>query len=416
MSRDIVLLSTADWDNPFWTNKQHVAVHLAERGFRVLYIDSLGLRRPAANGADVARMARRLRLALAGPRRVHDNIHVWSPVVLPFHQRATVRAINRAALSAALGAVTRRLGFRDPMLWTYNPLTTRLFDVRRFGRLVYHCVDDVAAQPGMPSVVLEAAERELARSASVVFATAPRLAERQAKTNPNTHFLPNVADFDHFARALDATLAVPADLAAIPAPRIGFVGAISGYKLDFGLIRRIAEQRPDWSVVLIGRVGEGDPWTDCSIFEGLPNLHLLGPRPYDVLPAYLKGFDVAMLPNAINDYTASMFPMKFFEYLAAGRPVVSVDLPAIRAYHDAVAIATSPAEFVTAIDAMIRGKGPPLEERLALARAHTWAARTDRMIALLDPDASALATNANGRASAANGNGSANTANAADAA
>jgi glycosyltransferase involved in cell wall biosynthesis len=381
--RDIVLLATADWDNPFWTNKQHVACQLAARGCRVLYVDSLGLRRPSARSQDLARMARRLRRALAAPRRVRPDLHVWSPVVVPLQQHAAVRTLNRRVLSAALALQLRRLGFTRPLLWTYNPLTPRLLDLDAFAHVVYHCVDDIAAQPGMPAAVLALAEEQLTRRADIVFATSPRLAETRRLWNPGTHFLPNVADFEHFAQAMAAETVVPADLLRIPGPRLGFIGAISGYKVDFDLLRSIALARRDWSIVLIGKVGEGDPWTDPAKLEGLPNLYQLGPRPYAELPAYLKGMDVALLPSTQNEYTASMFPMKFFEYLAAGRPVVSVDLLALRDFAAAVTVATSPDGFIAAIDRVLHGQAPALALRLDLARQHTWGARTARMLDMI---------------------------------
>jgi glycosyltransferase involved in cell wall biosynthesis len=404
ISRDVVLLATADWDNPFWTNKQHVAAGLADRGFRVLYIESLGLRRPSASAHDAGRIMRRLRRALAGPRLVRPHLWVWSPVVLPLQRHASARALNRAVLRRRLDAHIASLGLQQPVLWTYNPMSTRLLRIGRFERIVYHCVDDIAAQPGMPAELLEQAERELVHAADIVFASSPALVETRRRWNSKTHYLPNVADYDHFSRALGPELSVPADLARIPAPRLGFIGAISGYKVDFELIRHIAERRPDWSIVLIGKVGEGEPWTDAARLHGLPNLHLLGPRAYGDLPAYLKGIDVALLPNMRNEYTASMFPMKFFEYLAAGRPIVSVDLPALREYAGVVRIASSPDEFIAAIVATLRGEVAPLENRVALARGHTYAARMERMLALLDGDevagTHALAASASGDADA----------------
>jgi glycosyltransferase involved in cell wall biosynthesis len=154
--------------------------------------------------------------------------------------------------------------------------------------------------------------------------------------------------------------------------------------VDFELLDRIARERPEWSIVLIGQVGEGDPWMDARQLRDRPNLHLLGPRPYAELPCYLKGFDVALLPSARNEYTDSMFPMKFFEYLAAGRPVVSVALPALGAFRHAAALADSPESFIAAVEDALAGAAPPLETRLALAREHTWDARLDRMLALLE--------------------------------
>lgn len=383
-SKDIVLLSTADWDNPFWTNKQHVAVELARNGNRVFYIDSLGLRRPSASARDLRRIVRRLLKALRPPRKVGDNMWVWSPIVLPWHGNALVRRINRTLLSAGLWSWLKLLGLKRQWFWAYNPMTTEFFDLQSFSCSIYHCVDEIKAQPGMPVEALEAAEKQLAQSVDIIFTTSPQLTETRRAWNANTHYLPNVADYRHFATALARETVVPSDLEDIRGPRIGFIGAISSYKIDFRLIRQVAEARPDWSIVLIGEVGEGDPWTDSSLLQALPNLHLLGPRLYKNLPAYLKGFDVALLPNHVNEYTDAMFPMKFFEYLAAGCPVVSVNLKAIREFAEVVSIADTPEHFINAIDGVLAGGGPELDRRLEVAREYTYEARTQRMLSLIE--------------------------------
>jgi len=381
---DIVLLSTADWDNPFWTNKQHVAIQLAKRGHRVLYINSLGLRRPCANKQDIGRIVKRLRKAVSHPLQVRDNLWVWSPVILPFQGNSLIRRLNFCLINSWLSFWLTRLDIRPQLLWTYSPLTTRLLNFSRYDRVIYHCVDEIKAQPGMPVAVLEQAEQELAGCSDIIFVTAPKLYETRRLWNPNTFYFPNVADFDHFSKALDPTTTVPEDLLKIPSPRIGFIGAISGYKVDFGLLRFIAESRPDWSIVLIGKVGEGDPWTDISLLEGLPNIYLLGPKPYNTLPNYLKGIEAALLPNNINEYTASMFPMKFFEYLAAGKSVVSVDLPAIKEFKTAVYIAKSSVDFLNGVELALSGHGAPLRERLSLAQSYTYEARTEKMMQLIE--------------------------------
>lgn len=382
--RDVVLLSTADWDNPFWTNKQHVAVELACRGFRILYVESLGLRRPTLGARDLRRILRRLSRALRPPRRVRDNIWVWSPLVLPAHGRQWARRLNRGILGGSLALWMRVLGFRRDLLWTYSPLTTEVVSPSRFRTVVYHCVDDVKAAPGMPAEILDQAERELVRRADVVFATARLLAESRRHINPNTYYFSNVADYEHFAKARLAETNVPEDLARIPEPRLGFVGAISGYKVDFALVRLLARAHPEWSIVLIGEVGEGDPWTDASELRQIPNVYLMGPRPYSLLPAYLSGFRVGLLPNRLNDYTASMFPMKFFEYLAAGLPVVSVDLPALREHADVASLAASPQDFIENVARALRNGGPSMESRLDRARQNTYASRTDAMLEILN--------------------------------
>jgi glycosyltransferase involved in cell wall biosynthesis len=381
--KDVVLLSTADWDNPFWTNKQHVAVELARRGHRVLYIDSLGLRRPSASTRDLKRILGRIRKSLRVPREVRTGLWVWSPLVLPFLGNPLSRMATRWMLEHGLDARLRALGMRREWLWTYNPLTRRFLDICSFERCIFHCVDELSALPGVPGDLLKSSEEDLSRAADIVFTTSRALTESRSQWNARTHYLPNVADYGHFSAAMSNGIGIPEDLACIKEPRLGFIGAISGYKVDFGLIRTIAQTRPDWSIVLIGNVGEGDPWTDASQLEGLPNIHVLGPRPYSVLPAYLKGINVALLPNRINEYTDAMFPMKLFEYLASGRPVVSVNLKAIQDFAGVLTIADSTQDFIRSIAAVLAGNSPPLSLRLAVASEHTYVARMDRMLALL---------------------------------
>jgi len=381
---DIVLLSTADWDNPFWTNKQHMAVNLAALGYRVLYIDSLGLRRPSLQAQDTSRMARRLRRGLRAPRKVRENIWVLSPLVLPWHQRTIIRRFNKIWLTLCIALARAYLGMKPDMLWTYNPLTLDLLDVRSFKHLVYHCVDDIKAQPGMPVETIGEAEPRLIAAADCVFCSAPKLAEYCSEFNARTYFFPNVADYDHFSKALAEDTVIPEDLARIHKPRIGFIGALSAYKVDFNLLRHLAIARPEWSIVLIGKIGEGDPWTDPSLLEGLKNLTVLGPRDYGMLPQYLKGIDVALLPNMINQYTAGMFPMKFFEYLAAGKPVVATDLPALRDYRDLVHIGVSPEDFMEKIEQALAEDGEQIRSRLEAAREHTYAKRLEKMMDIVE--------------------------------
>ncbi len=383
---DILLISTADWDNPFWTNKQHVAVELTRQGRRVLYVESQGLRRPTLDRADLKRIARRLCRAFSPPRQVRPGLWVWSPVTLPWQGVAAVRGLNRLALRLGTAAACRRAGLAPRVVWTYSPLTSRLYDLRRFSRVIYHAVDDVAAQPGMPAEAIRSAEGELVRRADLVFATSPALQATHAAAGAKCClFMPNVADADHFGAALAPGVVVPADLAALPEPRIGFVGAISGYKLAFALLRAVAQARPDYSFVMIGQVGEGDPWTDVTALRGLPNLHLLGPRSYRALPSYLAGLQVAMLPSAANAYTEAMFPMKLFEYLAAGRPVVATPLPALASFAELILTAPPQANaFAAALDLALAGGGPPLAVRLQAARARTYVGRTREMLAHLD--------------------------------
>jgi glycosyltransferase involved in cell wall biosynthesis len=367
--RDVVLLATADWDHPFWTNKQHVASALADLGHRVLYIESVGLRSPRLEAQDVRRIWRRLRRGLRPPRRVRAGIWVWSPLLVPAAHSGWKRVVNQSVFNWLLEFWRRWLGLKRDLLWTYNPLTGLLMplDQQRYRQLVYHCVDDLAAQPCMPVALIEREEALLCKLSDQVFVTSPELFRTRSIFSSSIRYDPNVADIRHFSVARNKTLLVPSDLLALPpGPRLGFIGAISSYKLDLKLIAALASHRADCQIVLIGRVGEGDPSTVLSELADLSNIHFLGPREYAVLPDYLRGFDVALLPCPINSYTRSMFPMKFFEYLAAGVPVVSTNLPALGDYAHLARLCASTSAFLAAVDAVLNAVETDLVQGVSL--------------------------------------------------
>ena len=392
---DFVVLATADWDHRLWTNKQHTARSLHRAGHRVLYVESLGLRPPRADRQDRQRIIKRLRRMVRPPRQVKPGLWVWSPMVIPGGTRGVLLRINRVLFGGALSWVLRRLRFRRPILWTYNPLTGRYLNLRQpgatskspmFSGAVYHCVDRIHAQPGMPATLIADSERQLCRTVNVVFTTSPDLQASLMRLNANTYFYGNVADQAHFAAALDAPLA-PAPLAGIPKPLLMFVGAIDAYKLDLPMLTALARQRPDWSWVLVGPVGETDPDTRIAALQALPNVHLMGLQAYADLPAWLAHADVALLPLQENPYTQHMFPMKFFEYLAAGRPVVATQIPALRPYASGALLCPPTADaFEAAIASALLGDGPSLEQRLALAAEHTYESRTRKMLEDLQRD------------------------------
>jgi glycosyltransferase involved in cell wall biosynthesis len=324
--RDIVCVGFADWDAELWTNQHHLMSRLAAEN-RVLFIESLGLRRPQLAGRDVSRIARRLRRGLAPPRPA-DGLHVLSPLVIPLHSRAAARALNARLLPFLVGRAARRLGLRRPILWGYVPQAEVLIPTLDPQLVVYHCVDDISAHALIDTASFRAAEERFAARADLVLASAPKLAQRMRLLSDNVLDAPNVADTALFAGALEPGPEDPA-LAALPRPRIVFTGAIAAAKLDLPLLGELARARPGWSFALVGPVGAGDPRTDVSALAREPNVHLLGPRAYAELPAVLRGADVGLIPYARNELTESIFPMKVYEYLAAGLPVVSTPLPAL---------------------------------------------------------------------------------------
>jgi glycosyltransferase involved in cell wall biosynthesis len=374
--RDIVCVGTADWSTELPINQHHLMRRLAARN-RVLFVESLGLRRPQLASRDLGRMRRRLLAGLRGPRAV-DGLHVLSPLVLPLHGSSAARTLNQRLLRRQVGRAARRLGITAPVLWAYAPQAEALLETLEPSLVVYHCVDDVAAQKGVDAESFRAAEQRFAARADLVLASAPALAERMRSLSENVLYAPNVADTELFAGAL-APGPVDLGLDALPHPRLVFHGAVVATKLDLALLERAAELRPDWSFVLVGPRGAGDPGGDLSALDRAPNVHLLGHRDLGALPALLRGADLGLIPYAVNELTRSVFPMKVYEYLAAGLPVLSTPLPALEGVEGVEIVGDAP-ELVEAAERELAADSRELRvERSRAAAGHSWEARIEEI-------------------------------------
>ena len=380
--RDIVCIGTADWATELPINQHQLMRRLAARN-RVLFVESLGLRRPQLASRDLRRIGRRLVRGLRGARRA-GPLRVLSPLVLPFHGSAALRSLNRRLLRLQVRWAARRLGMDRPILWAYAPQAEALLGVLAPELVVYHCVDDVAAQKGVDAESFRAAEERFARRADLVLASAPALAERMRLLSGNVLYAPNVADTGLFATALEAGPVDPF-VDALARPRLVFQGAIVATKLDVGLLAELAALRPEWSVVLVGPLGAGDPGGDLSALEEAANIYFAGSREEAGLPAVLRGADAGLIPYAINGLTRSVFPMKVYEYLAAGLPVFSTPLPALE---EVAEVNASPGatEMVAAIEReLVRDSPARRAERSRAASAHSWPARIEEIEAVLPP-------------------------------
>jgi glycosyltransferase involved in cell wall biosynthesis len=168
-------------------------------------------------------------------------------------------------------------------------------------------------------------------------------------------------------------------LAAIPRPRLAYMGVLSDFKIDLDLVEHVVAQRPDWHLVFIGDEREGQDSAAIVRLRARSNVHFLGWRPYAQLPSYLRGIDVALLPQRINDYTRAMFPMKYFEYLAAGRSVVATPLPALAEFTALHRQADTREAFIDAIaGALAAPVAVPIDH--PTLQSHSWEARLDAML------------------------------------
>ncbi|UZG57425.1 glycosyltransferase family protein [Rhodococcus opacus] len=316
----VTVLSTADFDSAVWTNKQHLAVGLAEDDLHVNYIESLGLRRPGLNRSDLKRIASKLTRGSAAPtsasRQRPHNLHVFTPLAIPVHGSRPIRRANHTLVHHSIQKKIKRS--QDPgVLWTFSPLTYGL--EKAHSHTIYHSVDLLHELPGVPRKALLDAERRLLDCADVVIASSEVVKKHlEGSGRKDVLLWENVAHTEIFA-----------DRGEQKVPRAIFAGNLTPSKLDFQLLRDIATRGVP--VTLAGPIAVDGAGGGTEIAELLdhPQVTYLGNLDLEALAAQIRTSMVGLVPYKVNGYTAGVFPMKVYEYLAGGLAVVSTALPSL---------------------------------------------------------------------------------------
>jgi glycosyltransferase involved in cell wall biosynthesis len=381
----IVCLSPQDWQADLPTNRQQIMRRAARRGHAVLFVET-----GYFSGRQIWRLlqaegVRSLRRVLRAEKADEKGVRVCKAAnVLPWGQRFELAGRVNAALTARR---VRRLAGDLPaphILWVYDPCASGVIGHGGEIFAVYDCVDDYGwhSSAGRRRQLVEAGDADAARRSRLVFATTPALAERQRVRNRATHLVPNVGDFDHFSRATDREHAA-VDVQALATPVLGFAGNFLATKVDLDLLDAIARARPDWTLLLVGpaRPGTGRRLAELG---RLPNVLWVGPKSYRELPQYVAAFDVGLIPYVRNGYTASCFPLKLYEYLAAGKPVVATGVPVLEGMEPDVRLVDGPQAFVEAVEAALALRSEDdRARRTDLASRNTWETRAERLLALI---------------------------------
>ena len=364
----IIVHSHLRWDF-VWQRPQQLLSRFAQRSHVLfveepIYLDDVG----------------EARLELSRPM---ERVHRAVPM-LPAELRgeydasiAVIRELLRRQLAAdgALGGL-----FARPIQWFYTPMPAPAmigaFDERA---VVYDCMDELSKFRFAP-VALVDRERYLMAQADVVFAGGFKLSQSKAKYHQNVHFFGCGVDVAHFATARSADVAVPREIASLKRPVIGYYGVIDE-RIDYELLRTLASTLTDAELVMVGPIVKVDP----AELPRAENIHWLGQRQYAELPAHVKGFDVCLMPFALNEATEYINPTKTLEYMAAGKPIVSTAVSdVVHNFTPVVAVADSYEEFAAAVrDAIERPNAELIARGLEQARANAWesiVARMERII------------------------------------
>jgi glycosyltransferase involved in cell wall biosynthesis len=369
--RDILCFSH-DWTgDPL--SKTHL-MRVLSRDNRILWINAIANRMPTASGKDVSRIFKKLKGFTEPVKEVEKNIFVLNPLAIPAYGNEAVRQFNQKFLLRQVKKAMRKLNFEKPVNMVFNPAAGLLAGKLGEEKLIYYCVDEYTAFTGAASGLKEI-EEDLFRQSDLVVVSAEKLFESKKKFNENTHIIRHGTDWAHFRRALDDETEIPAEIKDLPKPVIGFHGLLADW-VDFELIRKTAEHFKNGSVVLIGNISV-DAEQKIKILDAVSNIHFLGRKPYSELPAFCKGFDVALNPFAINDLTLAANPLKVREYLAAGLQVVSTDIPEVRILEHCL-IGENHADFIEKIEHALANPKPKKEISDSI-KNESWDAKIDEL-------------------------------------
>jgi len=355
---------------------QHLFRRIA-RDHRVLWVNTIGLRAAKADSFTFRRGAEKLQEWTRPLKQVSDNMWVLAPIMLPV-TAGPLGHLNSWCTVKTIRTTMRRLGITRPILWASVPTAADYIHKLDEGEIVYYVTDDYSLWPGSNAPRIRQADRRLTEAADLILPCTRVLAESHRTDRARTVILPHAVDFEHFARDRDPD--EPADLARIAHPRACFFGLVYE-KIDLSALADLARAREDLQIVLIGPVK-----TDVDSVAALPNVHFLGPRPYERLPAYLAAMDVLLVPYVLDDETMNKGPLKIRECLAAGKPTVARAIADLESFADVIGLYDSPEQLPGAVSDALRSAGPELTRRMRdHVRSDTWAARVEQIMEELSP-------------------------------
>ncbi len=377
-NKDILYLGVNSWD-AIVQRPQHIAQGLA-RNHRVLYIDptqysfltKLNRLQP---GKD------ELRGWQPKFRTITDSLFVYTPPpMLPFSMwHPALNYINCQALYLLLKKLFDKINFNPAILWLTFPPSLPLISFLKAPLICFDCIDYYSEFfPDHRGKILAGQETALLSQVDLVFATAAPLAEKCKKHCSSVYLLPNAVSSTFLKKTRESC---PAELAGLPRPIIGYIGAISHW-LDFELIKFLAQKRPYWSFVMIG------PQEKSVAIKSLSNVHVLKPKDHEKLPAYIDHFDVCTIPFIVNELTHTVNPVKLYEYLARGKPVVATNTRELKRFSRVCSLSHDKEHFLNNIETALQEKGRErarkIQAGIDLAQANRWEHRIQTISTLLE--------------------------------
>lgn len=363
--RDLIVFGE-DW-GALPSSTQHLIGHLSQTR-KVLWVNSIGLRRPTLSWHDLKRACKKLLAPKTQTKKTSDsaNFQVINPRTLPAPRSHIERHIANKMLGHQLRPIIRAAQLNNPILWTSLPTAVDMADQLNTSTLVYYCGDDFSALAGVDHHTVAQREAELKQRADLILAASETLLTQFPKTR--TQLLPHGVDFQRFSQPCSRAVDLPND----GRPIAGFYGSLSEW-LDIELLQATIQHLPNWHFVFIGKAV-----IDISLLEELPNTLFLGERSHAQLPSYVQHWNASLLPFIDNEQIRACNPLKLREYLAAGQPIISTPFPALTPYQHLLTTATNVDEMVIALQRSLQRPQNSYHQQQAVAQ-QTWQARAAQL-------------------------------------
>ena len=367
----LICIGGEDW---WYHNRGHFDFQIMRRlakHFPVLFVNSLGVRMPGLHNNQLfaTKIARKLKSLSRGLVHVENQFHVFSPLTIP---GATGQSVSDWALAPQIKWAAGRAGITKPLLWIHCPAGAKLVDELPSAAVILQRTDRFEAFPEGDAKLLTKQIAKLKAHADLVVYAAPHLMDEEKGSVNDQLLVTHGVDLKRFIEA-GSRQAVPADVAAIPGPRIGFIGGIDAHTFDPSLFVDLAAKMPEAQFVLVGGCSLPEDW--CT----KPNVHQLGRKPYDDIADYMAAMDVLIMPWNDSSWIEGCNPIKLKEYLGVGKPVVTTGFPALKPWRDLVSVAKDAVGFATAIRLALKNQhdATPARKRL---RGEDWDAKADLLI------------------------------------
>lgn len=318
-------------------------------------------------------------------RQVRDNLYIFhSPI--PISGRRPFDRMTRFIWKRHLASAMRKLGFHPPIVWLSRPNMVSLTTGFGATLVIYHVVDEYQAYLGEDREARrqqQVLEQRLLKSVGLVIVVSEKLLTAKRAFNEHTYLVPNGVDAQAYMQALHSHAPLPPDIAGLPKPVIGYSGLIAA-RLNLDWLHHLAIRRPDWSIALVGAVDDRRCADELVQLRQLKNVYFLGRKTIDQVPHYVRAFDVCLIPYRVDERAQHASPLKLYDYLATGKPIVTTDFAAAGQFKECVRIAGTQEEFVRQIaEALSEHDADLFRARQRIAVENTWDVRVEQLSAIL---------------------------------